>query len=326
MKVRSRPLAGWGRMLSVGLTAAVVAPMMLVAFSGTAQAASSEGCEGGGFSLKPISSTGVVGAAVLTAGATEVDRTLAAATLGASFRVQGKYAQFDVRSSDFAVLNQAFTGAANAKDITGGRYTPVFASKVALNMSLNSAISVSLGGEVLELGRTGTGVSMKIQAKDCAQGGIFQMEPQRSNGSLTTIVHTLAAPAGAVKPFYFDNPYFRARIGQFLGADCTSIVTGRPSKFCVQVTARTNIANDASAKFVVRDSTQVATRTSQTGTTATFTVASGGRLGFVTGEDSVEVANPPTICTHQCKAQNQVRGRLVVLGFPFPVPAASRTP
>jgi hypothetical protein len=49
-------------------------------------------------------------------------------------------------------------------------------------------------------------------------------------------------------------------------------------------------------------------------------------MGFVTGEDSVEVANPPTTCTHQCKAQNQVRGRLVVLGFPFPVPAGSRTP
>ena len=99
----------------------------------------------------------------------------------------------------------------------------------------------------------------------------------------------------------------------------------RPSKFCVQVTARTNIANDISPKFVVRDSTQVATRISQTGRTATFTVASGGRLGYVTGEDSVEVANPPTTCTHQCQAQNQVRGRLVVLGFPFPVPAASRS-
>ena len=150
--------------------------------------------------------------------------------------------------------------------------------------------------------------------------------PQRSNGSLTTIVHTLAAPGGNLTPFYFDNPNFRARIGQFLGADCTSVVTGPPSKFCVQVTARTNIANDLSPMFVVRDSTQVATRIAQTGRTATFTVANGGRMGFVTGEDSVEVANPPTTCTHQCKAQNQVRGRLVVLGFPFPVPAGSRTP
>jgi len=36
------------------------------------------------------------------------------------------------------------------------------------------------------------------------------------------------------------------------------------------------------------------------------------------------VANPPTVCTHQCQAQNQVRGRLANLGFPFPVPAGSR--
>ena len=128
-------------------------------------------------------------------------------------------------------------------------------------MVLNSAITVTLGAESLEIGRTGTGVSMKIQAKDCAQGGVFQMEPQRSSGALTTIVHTLATSTVAgLTPFYFDNPFFRARIGQFLGADCTSVVTGPPSKFCVQVTARTNIANDLSPKFVLRDSTQVATQ------------------------------------------------------------------
>jgi hypothetical protein len=31
-------------------------------------------------------------------------------------------------------------------------------------------------------------------------------------------------------------------------------------------------------------------------------VASGGRLGMVTGEDATEVANPPTACT-----QNRIR-------------------
>jgi hypothetical protein len=31
-----------------------------------------------------------------------------------------------------------------------------------------------------------------------------------------------------------------------------------------------------------------------------------------------------TACDHQCGAQNQVKGEAVVLGFPFPVPAASR--
>jgi hypothetical protein len=47
-------------------------------------------------------------------------------------------------------------------------------------------------------------------------------------------------------------------------------------------------------------------------------------MGFVTGEDAVEVANPSTNCTQDCQAQNQVRGRLAVLGFPSPVPQGSR--
>ena len=42
------------------------------------------------------------------------------------------------------------------------------------------------------------------------------------------------------------------------------------------------------------------------------------------GEDSTEVAPPATTCTHQCQAQNRVRGQSVVLGFPSPVPDASR--
>jgi hypothetical protein len=107
----------------------------------------------------------------------------------------------------------------------------------------------------------------------------------------------------------------------------------------VQVTARVNIGNDRSAKFIARDSAQVATRVSQPGCNTAvplspsaahcgrvsiWDVASGGRLGFVTGEDATEVANPPTTCVSKCQAQNRVRGRLAVLGFPFPVPAGSR--
>ena len=111
----------------------------------------------------------------------------------------------------------------------------------------------------------------------------------------------------------------------------------------IAVPARVNIANDVSAKFVARDSSQVAERRNEptcnnqirtrTGAFATvlhcggvtrWDVASGGRMGFVTGEDAVEVAPPPTVCIQDCQAQNRVRGRSVKLGFPFPVPAASR--
>jgi hypothetical protein len=53
-------------------------------------------------------------------------------------------------------------------------------------------------------------------------------------------------------------------------------------------------------------------------------VASGGRMGMVTGEDATEVANPPTACVSNYRAADQVRGRLAVLGFPFPVASDSR--
>jgi hypothetical protein len=105
------------------------------------------------------------------------------------------------------------------------------------------------------------------------------------------------------------------------------------------VTPRVNIANDVSPRFVARDSAQVATprapadvQHGHPGESECPSLrryvgvgrASGGRLGFVTGEDATEVANPPTTCTTDCQAQNQVRGRLAVLGHPFPVPAGSR--
>jgi len=179
---------------------------------------------------------------------------------------------------------------------------------------------------------------MKLTANDCASGGIFQMEPERADGTRTRFVHRLATSA-----FYYDNPRFRAHLGQFLGDDCTSPETGPPGRFCVQVKPRVNIGNDVSRRFVVRDSAQVAERVPQPACGPDFTnalgldetedhcggmsiwdVASGGRMGVVTGEDATEVANPPTDCTHKCQAQNQNRGRLAVLGSPFPVPAASR--
>ena len=287
----------WRRVLSVGAAVALLSPL-LAGVSLNAQAASSNGCEGGGFTL--------------------VDQ--ASGHLG----VRGTYISFDVDRTTFAIYDYAFTGAVNPKDITGGVRTPVFASKVPNHrgLGLTSAVLSQVTGSDLVLAAAGPGLTMKIQAKDCAQGGIFQMEPERGDGTHTTIVHTLAT--GSPAPFYFDNPSFRDRAGQFLGSECTSVATGPPSRFCVKVTPRVNIANDVSADFVARDSAQVATLITQTGSASTWSVASGGRMGFVSGEDAVEVANPPTACVQNCQAQNRVRGRLVVLGFPFLVPTVNR--
>ncbi len=328
-----------GRTFAAMAAGAVVAPVLVLSAS-PGQAASSDSCQGGGFRLVNLGT----GATVASSATGEVDRTIPASSFGtgAKFGVRGRYVSYDVRLSDFAVLDYAFTGAANPEDITGGRRTPVYKSKVPDHRGrvLSSAISVELDEEDLVIMRTGTGLSMKIQSKDCAQGGIFQMEPERGDGTRTRIVHTLATSATAgLTPFYFDNPRFRAREGQFLGSACTSVVTGPPSRFCVQVSTRTNIGNGVSSQFVARDSAQVAERVDQAdcntanpvrpsvghcGGVSVWDVASGGRMGFVSGEDAVEVANPPTDCVEDCQAQNQVRGRLAVLGFPFPVPAGSR--
>ncbi len=321
----NRPTRPRGVRRAAAVLVALAFPLLgYTAVSSPAHAAKSDGCAGGGFTAlgKGVGFSGTVPAP------------------SGRFRVQGRYQQFDVDPTDFAVYDQAFTGAANASDQTGGKFTPIYASRVPdhRGLKLTSAISLSIVGTGIEISRTGTGLSMKLQASDCATGGIFQMEPQRADGTRTRIVHRLAPSA-----FYYDNPNFRAHLGQFLGADCTSQVTGPPSQFCVKVSPRVNIGNDVSPRFVVRDSPQVATRipqgqcgpdfTNNLGLTETkdqcggmsiWDVASGGRMGMVTGEDAVEVANPSSACTHKCQAQDQVRGRLAVLGSPFPVPAASR--
>lgn len=308
--------------LVAAVVVAVAAP--LIVWSVPASAASSKGCEGGGYTVLG-KGPGFRGTVAAPAG---------------RFVVQGKYTRFEVDPTDFAVYDQSFTGAANPLDQTGGRFTPIYAGKVPNHrgLTLSSAISMRIKDTDIEISRTGTGLSMKLQAKDCAGGGIFQMEPQRADGTRTRIVHRLADGA-----FYYDNQNFRARLGQFLGSECTSAQTGPAGQFCVRVTPRVNIGNDVSPNFAVRDSAQVATRVLQPecgpdfanslglgetrdhcGGISIWDVASGGRMGMVTGEDATEVANPPTVCTENCQAENQVRGRLTVLGFPFRVPASSR--
>jgi hypothetical protein len=334
MKFRAPHLTRPG--LVAALAAIVLAPMLTSPFTATVEAAKSSGCTGGGFKLVNLSTNAVVASGNVT-------KTIVASSLGASdrFAVRGRYNEFNIRFADFAVLDYAFTGAANPEDLTGGVRTPVWESKVPdlRGITLTSAISVSLSSQNLELSRSGTGASIKITALDCATGGIFQMEPQRGDGTRTRFTHTLAQGAGALTPFYFDNPNFRAHEDEFLGDDCTSVVTGPPSEFCVQVSTRVNLGNDFSKKFVARDSAQVAERVDQTdcntatpvdpsvnqcGRVSVWDVASGGRVGFVTGEDATEVANPASDCTHKCSAQDRVRGRLANLGFPFAVPAGSR--
>jgi hypothetical protein len=280
-------------------------------------AADSAGCEKGGFTVLGKSGS-------LTA-------SVAPGSVGSVFRVQGRYVQFDVDAASFGVLNYTMTGAPNAIDITGGRATPVFESKMPdhRGLVLNGAVSVELSSSAdIVLTRSGPGLTMKIQAKDCANGGIFQMEVERSDETKTVFTHKLAQSA-----FYYDNRNFRNREGDVVAFKDTTLT----------VAPRINFGNDYSSKFVGRDSPQfadriaeplctnaIATRTGGSarvqhcGGVSQWSVASGGRMGQVMGEDATEVAPPATACTHKCQAQNRTRGAATVLGSPFPVADADR--
>jgi hypothetical protein len=293
-------------------------------------AASSRGCVGGGFTFLGLSG--------------DQRGSIPAAGVPSSFLVKGKYVEFTVDAATFGVRDWTFTGAANEIDITGGRRTPVFTSKMPdhRGIVLNGDVTVDSSGEALVLTRTGPGLTMKIQAKDCANGGLFQMEVERTDGTATVFTHILADGV-----FYYDNPNVRDRLGERL--PCSGVLPDGTLVECnganpdgtVTVTARVNFSNDLSDKFVGRDSPQVATRiatgcpnnipnpfhpgsVNHCGGISQWSVASGGRMGQVMGEDAVEIAPAATACVQNCQAQNQVNGRAVVVGFPFPVPAAVR--
>ncbi|HJZ74917.1 MAG TPA: hypothetical protein VKE51_24435 [Vicinamibacterales bacterium] len=289
----------------------VAATALVIATAWPAAAASSAGCEGGGFTV-------VIGSVTISG---NTATSVAASSVSGTITVRGRYVEFDVDPATFEVTNYALTGAPNPLDITGGVHTVVFASKSAdlgAGNALTGPVAVSSKDEGLELSRAGAAVSMKIQANDCTSGGIFQMEPARADGGTIDITHRLAAGV-----FYFDNPNFRNPPQLPL---CPSGGPFTPACTPVPITPRINFANDVSPKFVGRDSPQSATKLTQTGSVTTWRVSSGGRLGGVMGEDAVEVAPPAKPCTSHCQAQDQVRGRFPVLGFPFPVPAASRLP
>ncbi len=256
------------------LAAAVAAVAGAIAFGAQPQpveAATSAACTGGDFRVTTPDGRTLSG---------YTSWKLAPSSLPSHSRlhVQGKYVQFDVDVSDFAVYNYALTGAANPLDMTGGVFTPLFASKVP---NLNGAtldagdLEVKLFEGGGELRRRGLGAGMKLQLKDCAQGGIFQMEPDQT----TVVTHALAANV-----FYFNNP----------------------------LTGKINFGNGANV--IGKDSPQVATKLAQYGNGAVWRIEAGGRMGMVLGEDAIELAPGAPVCVQQCQVQDKVQGTLPVPG------------
>jgi hypothetical protein len=296
LQPQRRRLLGIGCLLASMLTSAP-------AYAAKEDGGNEDKCAGGAFSV-------VTGSGVLTGN----QNAVISKTAGTNFSVQGKFVSFDVVPATLGVLNYTLsTAATNTQPIVA------FASKTPnlQALVLSSDISVSLQDGTITIQRTGSGISMKIQANDCASGGIFQMEPERGDGTTTDIVHVLGASV-----FYFNNPNFGPPPPPL--PLCPAGGPFTPACTPVPITPRVNFATDFSNNFVGRDSPQSATKIAQSGGSSTWRVASGGRMGGVFGEDAVEVAPPAVPCTSHCQAQDQVRGKFPVLGFPFPVPATAR--
>lgn len=218
------------------------------------------------------------------------DAKLQDVTVRGVVKVTGRHTTFTVDPATLGVYDYSLTGAP-APDRMVTAPTVIFASKVP---SLSPA---QLADPVLELQvrddtlvatfRTAQG-KLKIQAKDAPQGGIFQMEPEF--GGNVTVTHVLGPTL-----FYFVNPFTgKVNFGDGLAAVPSSAGAGYHQM------------------LLGKDSPQVATKTSQTGSATVWSVTSGGRLGGVLGEDAVELSQGATSCTQDCQAQNRIRGSLPV--------------
>ena len=205
--------------------------------------------------------------------------------------VTGVHTTFTIDPATLGVYGYTLTGAP-APDRMVTSPTVVFQSKVP------TLTPAQLASPVLELQvrddtlvalfRTAGG-KLKVQAKDSPQGGIFQMEPEFAGN--VTLTHTLGPTL-----FYFVNP-FTGKVNFGNGVD--AVTPAQSSAAYHQM-------------LLGKDSPQVATKTLQTGSVTTWSVASGGRMGGVLGEDAIELSQGATSCTKDCQAQNRIRGSLPV--------------
>ncbi|MGN7967736.1 hypothetical protein [Microbacterium sp. 22296] len=206
-----------------------------------------------------------------------------------SIIVSGRNNRFTIDPATLGVYDYTLTGAADTQRMVTTP-TVVFASKVptltAAQRSGTRLSSLEVRDDAVVAIFTTAAGKLKIQAKDGAQGGIFQMEPEFA--APVELVHTLGPGL-----YYFVNQY-TGKINFGNGVDA---VASGP---------------DAHQMLLGKDSPQVATKTFQDATVTKWTVASGGRMGGVLGEDAIELSAGATNCTSQCQAQNRINGSLPV--------------
>jgi hypothetical protein len=225
-------------------------------------------------------------------------------TASGTIAVRGINVGFDINPSTLGVYNYTLTGAPSPDRMVTSP-TVIFASKVpqltAAQLARPTVSALELKDDTLTVTLGTAAGKLKVQAKDAPTGGIFQMEPEFA--APVTLVHVLGPTL-----FYFVNP-FTNKVNYGNGIDP---VTPAQS------------ASGAHQMLLGKDSPQVATKTFQDGTTTRWSVASGGRMGGVLGEDAIELSAGASNCTSQCQAQERIRGSLPVPPLPTdPTPIGS---
>ncbi|WWD06821.1 hypothetical protein V865_004916 [Kwoniella europaea PYCC6329] len=215
-------------------------------------------------------------------------------------QVRGAHVGYDIDCATLEVKDYTLTGAPDAQRMVT-RPTIVFSSKTPVLSPAQLKGTTITDFDLRDDGfniifKTGAG-KFKIQSKDGAQGGIFQMETEFANN--VDFVHTLGPEL-----FYFKNA-----------------VTGK-------INFSNGVSSDSTHKMLLgKDSPQVATKTYQDGRTTKWSVAPGGRLGGVLGEDSTELGAGASNCTSDCQAQNRINGSIPPTQDPVdpqPLPGAKR--
>ena len=203
--------------------------------------------------------------------------------------VTGRNVTFRIDPATLGVYDYTLTGAASPERMVTAP-TVVFASKVpVLSAAQRAGVRIQelrLRDDTLVVTFSTAAGKLKVQAKDAAQGGIFQMEQEF--GAPVEFVHTLGAGL-----FYFVNEFTgKVNFGNGVDADATHQM------------------------LLGKDSPQVATKLAQSATVSRWSVTSGGRMGGVLGEDAVELSAGATNCTSDCQARNRVQGSLPVPADP----------
>ena len=211
--------------------------------------------------------------------------------------VRGRNVGFDIDPSTLGVYRYTLTGAPDPSRMVTAP-TVLYSSKVpTLTAAQRAGVKIrdlEIRDDTLTVRFAVAGGTLKVQAKDAPQGGIFQMEPEFAGP--VEFVHTLAPGI-----FYFVNP-FTGKVNLGNGIDPVSAAQD-PVNY--------------HQMLLGKDSPQVATKTFQDGSVTKWSVASGGRMGGVLGEDAIELSAGASNCTSKCQAQERIRGSLPVPPLPL---------